>query len=185
MSLLSHGSQRFSGFAGTARLCQRKQQGTLDVPDRRGGKKMTEGWLNYRQVSNLANSGVIQLRHHFQIFATAICNSVWITIMFDETAIILAQRFCFCPAPLTATLAMANLEGVAQEWEDSRNLRKYMRANKKIIRPLLGDDAVHITAKTAGVNRDVLAPLVMRLKDDEGSTMIMCTLPEILRQSLS
>jgi len=105
--------------------------------------------------------------------------------MFDETAIILAQRFCFCPAPLTATLAMANLEGVAQEWEDSRNLRKYMRANKKIIRPLLGDDAVHITAKTAGVNRDVLAPLVMRLKDDEGSTMIMCTLPEILRQSLS
>ena len=109
--------------------------------------------------------------------------------MFDETAIILAQRFCFCPAPLTATLAMANLEGVAEEWEDSRNLRKYIRANKKIIRPLLGDDAVHITAKTAGVTEMswllFLAPLVMRLKDDEESTMTMCTLPEILRQSLS
>lgn len=105
--------------------------------------------------------------------------------MFDETAIILAQCFCFCPAPLTAAMAMANLEGVAEEWEDSRNLRKYMRANKKIIRPLLGDDAVHITAKTAGVNRDVLAPLVMRLKDDEEGTIVMCTLPEILRQSLS
>ena len=100
-------------------------------------------------------------------------------------AIILAQNSCFRPAPLTAALAMTNLEGVADEWEDSRDLRKYVRLTKKLIKPLLGDDAVHITAKTAGVNRSVLTPLVMRLKDHEQGTITMCTLPEIRCQTLS
>ena len=79
---------------------------------------------------------------------------------------------------------MAGLEGVAEEWEDSRVVRKHVRATKKIIKPMPGDDAVHITAKTAGVNRAVLAPLVMRLRDVEQGTMTMCTLPDILRESL-
>ena len=37
MSLLSHGLQRFSGFAGSARLYQQKQQGALDGSAARAG----------------------------------------------------------------------------------------------------------------------------------------------------
>ena len=104
----------------------------------------------------------------------------------------LAQAFCStCPSDLVFNpawempKAVPILVGVAEEWEDSRVVRKVVRSNKKLIQPLTGDDSVHITGKTAGHNYEVMAPLVMRLKDERGEIHAhRPAMPEILDQSL-
>ena len=79
---------------------------------------------------------------------------------------------------------MADLDGVADEWEDSKILRKYMRKTKKIVQPIQEGEDIYITAKTAGANYDLLAPLVIRLKDPSGD-LKMHQLGDILKQSPS
>lgn len=78
---------------------------------------------------------------------------------------------------------MAALQGVAMEWEDSRTIRAYVRKHKKLIQPLQGDDNVFINLKTAGVNYDLLKPLVIRLKDSTGEIK-MHSIRDITGQSL-
>lgn len=81
--------------------------------------------------------------------------------------------------------AVPVLEGVAEEWEDSRVVRKNVRSTKTLIQPLKGDDLVHITGKTAGYNYEVMAPLVTRLRDENGEIHSRRpAMPEILDQSL-
>ena len=79
--------------------------------------------------------------------------------------------------------AMSSLEGVAEEWEDSMTIRRYMRKTKKLVRPLDGDDEIHVTGKTAGYNFDLLAPLISRIWPD-GGEFKMFTVPEIQHQKL-
>ena len=103
----------------------------------------------------------------------------------------LAQAFCSkCPKgpsvnPFGAMPKLPTLEGVADEWEDNRVVRKNVRSTKTLIQPLNGDETVSITGKTAGHNYEVLAPLVKRLRDENGEIHSRRpAMPEILDQKL-
>ena len=62
---------------------------------------------------------------------------------------------------------MACLEGVATDWDSSRDVRKLVQKGQVLFEPLEGDNDIHITVKTASHNYEVLAPLVLRLKNEQ------------------
>lgn len=78
---------------------------------------------------------------------------------------------------------MVSLEGVADQWEESKIIRQLLRNGKQILRPLKGDETIFVTGKVAGWNYDVLAPLVKKLRNPRGEIQ-MLNLPSITHESL-
>lgn len=75
------------------------------------------------------------------------------------------------------------LDGVADEWEDMKGLRKSIKANKSLFVPEPLKDHAVPTVACAQVNFDVLVPLAKRLKG-EARSVGMHAVPCLEKQSL-
>ena len=86
-------------------------------------------------------------------------------------------------SPMPPKPKQTPLSGVADEWEDMKDLRKSIKANKSLfVAEPLKDHAL-ATVACAQVNFDVLAPLAKRLRDESGNVG-MHTVPCLEEQSL-
>ncbi len=79
---------------------------------------------------------------------------------------------------------MPSLDGIADEWESSSELRKVVRANKtSLLSQHPFDDCVKISVACAEINFAILAPLAKRLRDSSGAVG-MHNVPHLEKQWL-
>lgn len=74
--------------------------------------------------------------------------------------------------------AMYSLSGLADEWEDSQEVREHLRAKRCLFSPALQDEEVRATMACADRNHAVLKPLAKRLLTPEG-TVGQLLVPEL------
>ena len=90
---------------------------------------------------------------------------------------------CVCEHLFTA-MPMPPLDGVAEQWEDSGDVREALRTNKSIFRPAPFQEAPLANVTCAEVNYQALKPLAQRLKDSDGRVGQL-RVPDIHKQTLA
>ena len=81
-------------------------------------------------------------------------------------------------------MPMPSLSGVAEEWEDSVDVRESLRMHKSIFRPAPFQEIALANVTCAEVNFQALKPLAQRLKDSDGRVGQL-RVPDLHKQTLA